>query len=131
MAEQARLTGAWVLLLLAALLTGILAGGVLWPAPLLDALLGKAAWFFPLYLLALSLYAFISGSVLKSLARSLPLCLLLPTALFLLHAGDRNSQGALAKPWLAHSSHSPAIPRSGLADSSSWHSSSLSSCAPS
>ncbi|HPH02382.1 MAG TPA: DNA translocase FtsK [Spirochaetota bacterium] len=97
MAEQARLTGAWVLLLLAALLTGILAGGVLWPAPLLDALLGKAAWFFPLYLLALSLYAFISGSVLKSLARSLPLCLLLPTALFLLHAGDPKLAGSLGQ----------------------------------
>jgi len=90
------------MLLLAALVTGILAGGVLWPAPLLVAVFGKAAWFFPVFLLGLSLHAFISGSLLRGLASSLPLLLVLPAALLLLAAGDPKLAGSsgetLARP---------------------------------
>lgn len=95
MSASERYTGAWGMLLLAALLTGILAGGVLWPAPFLAAAFGKAAWFFPLFLLALSLQAFVSGSLRRGLSSNLSLLLVFPATLLLLAAGEPKLAGSI------------------------------------
>ena len=98
---------AWILLFLAALLTGILAGGVFWPGPALLGLFGKAAWFFPLYALALALRLFMSGRGWTAFRSTSPMLLLFPAALLLLSAGGASaahlggSLGAsLARPLL-------------------------------